>query len=411
MTRSEDFDFVRDGTSILNVINDVIGNPQAFVPLHEPEFSPSSWDMVKDCLDSGWVSSIGKYVDRFENDIAEACSTSQAVAVVNGTAALQVALMVCGVQPNDEVIIPSLTFVATANAVVHAGAVPHFVDSNQNNFGLAVEALQSHLNTIAERRGEETYNQITGRRISAIVPMHVFGHPVDMDPLLALAKDYGLSVVEDAAEALGSTYKGRACGSLGQMGVLSFNGNKILTTGGGGALVTNDPNLAKRAKHLTTTAKVSHRWAFEHDAVAFNYRMPNLNAALGCSQLQELNNRINQKRQLAQSYAQAFAHLEGVEFIQEPPNCQSNYWLNTLRLKTDNPSQREHLLGLLNDHQIMARPVWTLLHRLPMFANCPKSECTVAEKLEMQLINIPSSAHLAGDLHPSRIQTLDLSSN
>jgi perosamine synthetase len=400
MKQSTQFDFASHGDRVAMLIRQTIGDPKEFIPLHEPEFSASSWTMVKDCLDSGWVSSVGKYVDQFEYDIAKACSTSHAVAVVNGTAALQVAMMVCGVRHGDEVIVPSLTFVATANAVVHVGAIPHFVDSDAHNFGIGVEALHNHLDRVAVRRGEGLFNQETGRRISAILPMHVFGHPVDMDPLITLADDYGLPVIEDAAEALGSSYKTRPCGSLGRVGILSFNGNKILTTGGGGALVTNDADLAKRAKHLTTTAKVPHRWAFEHDEIAFNYRMPNLNAALGCSQLQELEARVAQKRKLAHRYADAFDDMQSIEFIKEPAGCRSNYWLNTLRLKTEDPEQREQLLGLLNDQKIMARPVWALLHLLPMFTNCPKSKCPVAETLETQLINIPSSAHLARDLYP-----------
>ena len=394
MTEHAYFDFAQHGQSVADIIRQVIGDSDEFIPLHEPEFSSSSWTMIKDCLDSTYVSSVGKYVDQFENEVAAACSTRHAVAVVNGTAALQVALIVCGVCADDEVIIPSLSFVATANAVAHAGAVPHFVDSDAQNFGIDVVSLQNHLYQIVERRGKLIYNRATGRRISAIVPMHVFGHPVNMDPLLALANDYGLPVIEDAAEALGSTYKGRACGSMGQIGIFSFNGNKILTTGGGGALVTNDAELAERARHLTTTAKVPHRWAFEHDEVAFNYRMPNLNAALGCSQMHDLGTRLKQKRELAQRYASAFREMAVVEVVGEPTGSSSNFWLNTLRLKIEDGAHRDQLLDLLNDQKIMARPVWALLHRLPMFNHCPKSNLSVSERLEMQLINIPSSAHL-----------------
>ena len=394
MIQPAHFDFAHHGQSVADIIRRVIGGSDEFVALHEPEFSSSSWTMIKDCLDSGWVSSVGKYVDKFEKELATACSTRHAVAVVNGTAALQVALIVCGVCADDEVIIPTLSFVATANAVVHAGAVPHFVDSDAHNFGISVVSLQNHLHYIVERRGKLVYNRETGRRISAIVPMHAFGHPVNMDPLIVLANEYGLPVIEDAAEALGSTYKGRACGSMGQIGIFSFNGNKILTTGGGGALVTNDAELAKRARHLTTTAKVPHRWAFEHDEVAFNYRMPNLNAALGCSQMQDLSIRLKQKRQLAQRYANAFREMAAVELTGEPAGSTSNFWLNTLRLNIEDVAHRNQLLELLNDQKIMARPVWALLHRLVMFNHCPKASLSVAERLEMQLINIPSSAHL-----------------
>ncbi len=393
MARSA-FDSARHGPVIGDLIHEVIGRPEGFVPLHEPEFSASAWSSVKDCLDSGWVSSVGKYVDQFERDIAAACGTAYGVAVVNGTAALQVSMVVAGVRLGDEVIVPALTFVATANAVAHIGAVPHFVDSNAATLGMDAGALAIHLERVATHREGALINKETGRRIAAIVPVHIFGHPADMDSLNALGADYNLPVIEDSTEALGSTYKGRTCGSLGQIGTLSFNGNKILTTGGGGAVVTDDGDLAKRVKHLTTTAKVPHRWAFEHDEIAFNYRMPNLNAALGCSQLEELDKRLKLKRRLAQRYIDAFADVEGVSVITEPDGCNSNYWLNALRLETHDIAQRDQLLAALNDRQMMSRPVWTLLHRLPIFATCPKAELPVAERLETQLINIPSSAHL-----------------
>jgi perosamine synthetase len=395
MNKMAMFDFVRHGVAIADLIHHVIGAPKGFVPLHEPEFSPSAWSMVKECLDTGWVSSVGSYVDRFERDIAAACGTRFGVAMVNGTAALQVAMLVAGVKPGDEVIVPALTFVATANAVAHAGAVPHFVDSDARTLGMDPAALSQHLDQIARRQGAALVNRQTGRRIAAIVPMHVFGHPVEMDALLALAGEYALPVIEDAAEALGSTYKGRACGSLGRVGALSFNGNKILTTGGGGAVVTDDGDLAKRMKHLITTAKRPHRWEFDHDEVAFNYRMPNINAALGCSQLEELSARVARKRRLAQAYAAAFAGMEGVEVVTEPAGCASNYWLNALRLETDDIAQRDQMLAALNDRGIMSRPVWRLLHRLAMFDTCPRAALPVAERLETQLINIPSSAQLA----------------
>lgn len=388
------FDFGRDAEGIIETVQSVIGRPEAFVPLHEPEFDPSAWELVKDCLDTGWVSSVGKYVNQFEDHMAEASGTAFAVAVVNGTAALQIALVVAGVLPGEEVILPTLTFVGTANAVCHAGAIPHFVDSDPVTLGMDGTALRHHLDRIATRSKGQIYNRDTGRRIAAIVPVHIFGHPVDMDPILAVAQDYGLPVVEDAAESLGSLYKGRRCGSFGLLGSLSFNGNKIITTGGGGGIVTDDGDLARRAKHLTTTAKMPHRWAFDHDQIGFNYRLPNLNAALGCSQFQDLENRITQKRHLAEKYKAAFAKLHGVAFMTEPEGTRSNYWLNTIRLETLDMAQRDQMLDLLNDRQIMARPIWTPLHRLRIFANCPRAALPVAERLECQLINLPSSAHL-----------------
>jgi perosamine synthetase len=365
-----------------------------FVPLHEPEFAGAEWDLVKDCLDSGWVSSVGKYVDRFETEIANRCGVRHGVAVVNGSAALHAALIVTGVRPADEVIVPALTFVATANAVTHAGAVPHFIDSAMDTLGVDPKALRLHLVAIADRSGGVTINAKTGRRIAAIMPMHVFGHPVDMDGLLAVAADFALPVIEDAAEALGSLYKSKPCGGLGRIGALSFNGNKIITTGGGGAIVTDDPDLALRAKHLTTTAKMPHKWAFLHDEVGYNYRLPNINAALGCAQLARLDDFLIRKRRLAERYAAGFADCEGLTVVREPAFGTSNYWLNAVMLDEDRAGERDTLLAAANDAGLMCRPAWMLMHRLPMYRNCPRAPLPVAEAIEARLINIPSSAKL-----------------
>jgi perosamine synthetase len=373
---------------------EVLGKPHDFVPLHAPEFSGAEWEMVKDCLDTGWVSSVGSYVDRFERDVAAACGVAHGVALVNGTAALHLALRVVGVAPGDEVILPAMTFVATANAVRHAGAVPHFVDSEARTLGLDAQALAKHLDAVAETREGQLFNRKTGARIAAILPMHVFGHPTDMEPLLDLAEMHGLPVVEDAAEALGSRYHGRPCGGLGRVAALSFNGNKILTTGGGGAIVTDDAALAQRAKHLSTTAKQPHRWAFDHDEMAYNYRMPNINAALGCAQLEQLDDRLARKRMLAERYIAGFAGLDGVSIFREPADCRSNYWLNTLILDPSRAAERDALLDDLNDEGLMCRPVWTLLHRLPFYADCPRAPLPVAEDLERRIISLPSSANL-----------------
>ncbi|WP_366654185.1 LegC family aminotransferase [Fodinicurvata sp. EGI_FJ10296] len=381
-------------SSVVAKLRSVLGDSSAMTPLHAPEFSGNEWELVKDCLDSGWVSSVGTYVDRFEREIAALSGAEFGIAVVNGTAALHVALIVAGVQPDDEVIVPTLTFVATANAVRHAGAVPHFVDSSPETLGMDPAALAQHLSTIAERKDGRVINRDTGRPIAAVVPMHTFGHPVDMDPLLALADEWRLPVVEDATESLGSHYKGRPCGGLGAVGTLSFNGNKILTTGGGGAIVTNDPEIARRAKHLTTTAKTPHRWAFLHDEVAYNYRMPNINAALGCAQLSQLGERIARKRHLARQYIEAFDGIDGISAFREPSYARSNYWLNTLLLDTIMIDHRDPLLAALNDANLMCRPVWTLMHRLEMFADCPRAPLKVAENLESRIINVPSSAAL-----------------
>ena len=374
----------------------LLGAKEAFVPLHEPEFLGNEEALVLDCLRSGWVSSVGEYVDRFEAGIAVAAGTSHGVAVVNGTAALEVALRVVGVMPDDEVLIPSLTFVATANATRHLGAVPHFVDAEVRTLGLDPVALRGYLSHIAERRNGRTINGRTGRRLAAVVPMHVFGHPVDMDELVKVASEYDLALVEDAAESLGSKVGEKPCGSLGRVAALSFNGNKILTTGGGGAVVTDDHGLAERAKHLTTTAKVPHKWAFYHDEIGYNYRMPNINAALGVAQLAQLDSRLTQKRALARRYIDAFAGAEGVEVFAERPGTTANYWLNTLVLRPEMSPARDIVLESLNCAGLMARPVWEPLHTLAIYSDCPQADLRVTNDLAARIINVPSSAKLLG---------------
>lgn len=379
-------------------VHGVLGAPGEFVPLHEPEFLGEEETLLLDCIRSGWVSSVGQYVDRFEEEIAAVCGTEHGVAVVNGTAALEVALRVVGVMPGDEVLMPSLTFIATANATHHLGAVPHFVDAEARTLGLDPVALRGYLDAIAERRGGVTVNAQSGRRLAAVVPMHAFGHPVDVDALLEVARDFEITVVEDAAESLGSTLAGRPCGSLARIAALSFNGNKILTTGGGGAVVTDDPDLAKRAKHLSTTAKAPHKWAFHHDEIGYNYRMPNLNAALGVAQLAQLGTRLRQKRALAQRYIDAFVGLEGVAVFAERPRTMANYWLNTLLLSPEMASARDAVLETLNAAGLMARPVWEPLHTLPIYADCPRADLPVTADLAARIVNVPSSAKLGESL-------------
>lgn len=359
--------------------------------LHEPLFGGNEWAYVKECIDTGWVSSVGKFVDEFERRLAEITGSRHAIATVNGTAALHVALKLAGVCEGDEVLVPALSFVATANAVSHCGAVPHFVDSDGDTLGLCPAALRSYLKVIAERSAGGIRNRNTGRRLAAIVPMHAFGHPVDINGLLAVAADFGLPIVEDAAESLGSLYHGRHTGTFGQFGAISFNGNKIVTTGGGGAILTQDAELARHAKHITTTAKSPHRWEFFHDEVAWNYRLPNLNAALGCAQLERLDEFVSGKRALAERYRTAFADDPEIRFAAEPDNCRSNYWLATVILKTPSMEKRDRLLAAANDAGLMARPAWTLLNQLPMYAACPVAPLPVAERLVESLINLPSS--------------------
>ena len=377
---------------IVSAIKSVVGDGP--LALHEPRFNGNEWVYLKECLDSTFVSSVGKFVDRFEDDLANFTGAKRAVAVVNGTAALHVALLLAGVKAGDEVLLPALTFIATANAVAYCQATPHFVDSEERSLGMDAVALREYLSTISEIRNNQCINRSTGRVIRAMVPMHTFGHPVDIDALLAIAHDFHLQLIEDAAESLGSTVGGQHTGTFGLMGTLSFNGNKTITTGGGGAILTNDVELGKRAKHITTTAKLPHRWNFVHDEVGFNYRLPNLNAALGCAQLEQLPGFLLDKRRLFEQYQTAFANVPGVHLVAEPTGCRSNYWLQTLLLDAEFAEQRDAVLAATNDAGLMTRPIWALMNRLPMYANAPRAPLPVAESLEQRVINIPSSSGL-----------------
>lgn len=383
---------------LLQGLQEVLGTPKGLIALHEPEFTGNERALVNDCLDSTFVSSVGKYVDQFEAMLADYTGAKHAVAVVNGTAALHIALKLAGVQPKDEVLVPALSFVATANAVAHCGAIPHFVDSSFTTMGMDACALADYLATIAEPTAQGVRNRQTGRRLAAIVPMHTYGHPVELAPLMEVANRYDLPIVEDAAESLGSTYQGQHTGTFGKLGILSFNGNKIITTGGGGAILTNDAELARHAKHLTTTAKRPHRWEFFHDEVAWNYRLPNLNAALGCAQMERLPDFLARKRELANRYKTVFSSFKDIRYMCEPEQTRSNYWLNTVCLVTPDRKMRDQVLAAANDAGYQCRPAWTLLHRLPMYADCPCAPLPVAEQLEMSLINLPSSAKLARHL-------------
>lgn len=378
---------------IVSAIYKAIGSGPA--ALHEPQFAGNEWAYLKECLDSTYVSSVGKFVDRFEVQLAEYTGAQHAVAVCNGTAALHVALQLSGVGAADEVIVPALTFAATANAVTYCGAVPHFADSEERTLGLDPTALREYLRDTTEIRSDLCINRRTSRVIRAMVPMHAFGHPADIEGLLAVARDFRLNLTEDAAESLGSTLHGRHTGTYGLMGTLSFNGNKTITTGGGGAIITNDESLAKRAKHLTTTAKMPHRWEYRHDEIGYNYRMPNINAALGCAQLEQLPALLEAKRRLFASYTAAFAGIGDARVLAEPAGCRSNYWLQTLLLDPAAAQQRDAVLAATNEAGFMTRPAWTLLHELTPYRNCPRMPLPVAESLEARLINLPSSAFLA----------------
>jgi perosamine synthetase len=377
---------------IVHAVREVIGAGPA--ALHEPQFGGNEWKYVKECLDSTFVSSVGPFVDRFEAELAAFTGARHAVAVVNGTAALHVALELAGVEPGDEVLIPALTFVATANAVSYCGAIPHFVDSEERTLGVDASALREYLRDTTELHSGQCVNRLTGRVIRAMVPMHAFGHPIAIDAALAVARDFRLVLVEDAAESLGSTVDGRHTGTFGLMGTLSFNGNKTITTGGGGAILTDDAQVAKRAKHLTTTAKMPHRWEYLHDQIGYNYRMPNINAALGCAQLEQLPDFLAAKRRLFERYRAAFVTVPNTRLVGEPDGCRSNYWLQTLVLDEIVADERDAVLSATNDDALMTRPAWALMHSLKPYCTSPRMLLPVAESLERRLINLPSSAAL-----------------
>ena len=382
--------------TILSAIQSVVGARN--VGLHEPTFFGNEWRCIKECLDSTFVSSVGKFVDRFEDDLAAYTGAKHAVVVVNGTAALHIALLLAGVKANDEVILPSLNFVATANAIRYCSATPHFVDSEPKTLGIASEKLRDYLKNHTMQRRGLCVNKTTGHVIRAMVPMHTFGHPGNIDGLLAIAHDFNIILVEDAAESLGSTYYGKHTGTFGLMGTLSFNGNKTITTGGGGAILTNDSAIALRAKHITTTAKRPHAWEFVHDEVGYNYRLPNLNAALGCAQLEQLSSKLEAKRVLFKRYEAAFLSVDGAILVSEPDQCLSNYWLQTIMLNVDQVHHRDAILKSTNEAGLMTRPVWRLLHELIPFAECPHMDLSAAASLAQRLINIPSSPSLMANV-------------
>ena len=368
------------------------------IPLHEPRFKDIDRKYVLDAIDSTYVSSVGAYVDRFEQDLAAYLGAGYAVVTVNGTAALQVALKLAGVRAEDEVITQPLTFVATANAIAHNNAVPVFVDVNRETLGLCPDAFEQFLHQNARKTLTGTVNKNSGRPVRAVVPMHTFGHPCKMQQILDLAEEWHLAVVEDAAEALGSSIAlnsengaaNKSCATFGKLGILSFNGNKTITCGGGGAIITDDKKLAARAKHLTTTAKVKHPRHLVHDDIGYNYRMPNLNAALACSQLAQVDGFLTDKRKLAEAYDAFFAQCPWAEFVREPDGCTSNYWLNTVI--TADEKQRDDLLVQTNQAGIMTRLCWHLIPDLPMYKDCQKGELKTARRLAERIVNLPSSA-------------------
>ena len=365
---------------------------QDFVPLHSPLFIGNERQYVMETLDSTFVSSVGAFVNKFEDMMCEITGANYAIAIVNGTNALHMGLLLADVKRNDEVLSQSLTFIATCNAISYIGASPVFIDVDKDTLSLSPSSLNSFLENNAEMRADGfCYNKLTGKRIKACVPMHTFGLPGRIDEILAICERWNITLVEDAAESLGSYYKGRHTGVFGEVGIFSFNGNKTVTCGGGGAIVTDNEQLAIKAKHLTTQAKVAHPWAFVHDQIGYNYRMPNLNAALACAQLEQLPAFIKNKRELAEIYKQKFQALN-LPFMEEIAEATANYWLNAVLLK--DKVEQQQFLEYMNANGVMARPVWELMHRLPMFEHAHREDLSNSEWIADRLVNIPSSVRL-----------------
>lgn len=365
------------------------------VPLHAPRFQGNEKKYLAECIDTTYVSYVGRFVTDFEEHVKRLTGASHAVALVNGTSAIQMMLLGIGVKPGEEVITQALTFVATVAGIKHVGAEPVFVDVDLNTMGMSPESLAEYLKINAQAKSDGVYNKSTGRRISAVMPMHTFGHPVRIDEITKICSDYGIQVVEDAAESLGSYYKGKHTGIFGRAAVLSFNGNKPVTTGGGGMLITNDALLAERVRYISTTAKRKHRWEFYHEEVGYNLRMPNVNAAIGCAQMERLTDTLTNKRETATIYQDFFfdTYKKGeVIFFIEPKYCTSNYWLNSIIMS--NKNEREMFLEYSNDHEVQTRPIWTLMSKLPPYKNCSRTLLPNSEWLEDRIVNIPSSVRL-----------------
>jgi aminotransferase in exopolysaccharide biosynthesis len=363
-----------------------------FIPLHAPQFRGSEKKYLLEAIDSTFVSSVGKFVVQFEQKVAEYTGAKHAIATVNGTAALHIALKLAGVENNNEVITQSLTFVATCNAIRYCGAIPLFVDLDRSTLGLSAKSLKNFLSQNSEIREDGfCWNKTTNNKISACLPMHTFGFPVELDKIKTVCDQYKIPLVEDAAESLGSFYHEKHTGTIGKLAVLSFNGNKIITTGGGGMILTNDDQLAKRAKHITTTAKIPHQWEFKHDEIGYNYRLPNLNAALGLAQMELLPEYIKNKREIAHQY-QEWGQGNDMDFITEQFNTRANYWLNAVIMQ--DKQQRDRFIEITNSSNITTRPVWWPMHKLAINQDCQKNEMTNTEWLSERLVNVPSSVNI-----------------
>jgi len=376
---------------IVSFIKQTFNQQDSFIPLHEPRFYGNERKYVLDAIDSTFVSSVGEYVNRFEKMMAETAGTKYAVATVNGTAALHIALLMAGAEKDTEVLTQNFTFVATTNAISYIGATPHIIDIEESALGMSPKKLKERLEEVVEMRGDLPFNKQTSKRISACVPMHTFGFVSLIEEIIEICNHYNIKVVEDAAECIGSTLNGKPAGSFGLLGTFSFNGNKTITCGGGGAIVTNDEALAKRAKHITTTSKVPHKYKYNHDEVAYNYRMPNLNAAMACGQLEMLPDFIQNKRELANLYANFFKELN-ITFITERDGTEDNYWLNAILL--NNLEQRDEFLEFTNSNNVMTRPGWELMHTLEMYKNSPSGDLANSIDIYNRLVNIPSSVRV-----------------
>lgn len=380
-----------DYSKTINFIKEVYGNKE-FTPLAVPVFAGNEKKYLEECIDTTFVSSVGQFVDRFEKDMATYTGCKRAVVCVSGTNALHMSLMLAGVERDDDVLTQALTFIATCNALSYIGAHPVFIDVDKTTMGLSPDAIKEWLVKNAEIRNGQCYNKNTGRRVKACVPMHTFGHSVRIEEIAQICEEYHIELVEDAAESIGSLYKDKHTGTFGKVGAISFNGNKTITTGGGGMMLFNDEELGAFAKHLTTQAKIPHRWEFRHDHIGYNYRMPNINAALGCAQLENLDKFVESKRQVAAEYAEFFKNIDDIDFFTEPENCYSNYWLNVVILK-DKEAQLE-FLQQTNDNGVMTRPIWELMNRLSMFENCENDGLKNTIWFADRVVNIPSSVRL-----------------
>ena len=376
---------------VISFIRKTYSTPTDFIPLHEPRFIGNEKKYVMDAIDSTFVSSVGKYVDQFEEMIKKYTGAKHAIAVVNGTAALHMSLILAGVKRDELVITQALSFIATCNAISYIGAEPVFIDIDQKTLGLSAESLKNFLKNVELIDGIAIHKP-SGKKVAACIPMHTFGFPVEIDTIIELCNQFNIPVIEDAAESIGSTYKNKHTGTFGLLGTYSFNGNKTITCGGGGIIVTNNDEIGKLAKHLTTQAKVPHRWEYVHDHIGYNYRCPNLNAALACAQLEKLEEFIENKRNTSNEYKDFFSEIDELEYLEEPENSKSNYWLHAVLLK--NREERDLFLEKMNDNGVMSRPIWALMNKLPMFKHCIHDGLKNSLEIESRLVNIPSSVRI-----------------